>query len=444
MIPTPSGLASVHLPETRRRFWSPATLIIIAVTATVFAAYQHGLQHIPIASSALIQQGGVVAWPATTMPSLLLAIFLHVDPPHIMSNMMVLFIVGRYMEAETGWWRYLLFYVAAGVSGNILTALLGPQGTVSAGASGAIFGIIGYLVIRWSFWRPPVWTLGTVWLWSLLGLNLVITFTNPAIAIWAHLGGLGFGVVMASLLLYRDWRRDPRGFSRRLRFGIVVDGRWTKRVDLVSQWEGRLGLEPYAAVFAFRPRWIKVLTYLVVFGGLGILYIIVGTALMIQGSWGQGVPMAVSGFVMMWTFLKFGGMARAPFIRVSRLGIELGRHVKIPWDAVASISAANHTEILFVAAPYWYLRLKDDTAPLVQRRTRWGIQQQAVPIPFLFLSRRERHRAQTALLAYASNLSLLDAGDPCPRQPELLAMRRPSPTAAWLEPETSTPRGPAF
>lgn len=75
--------------------------------------------------------------------------FLHFGFSHLMNNMIMLFLLGNVLEEELGWWKYVILYLASGLGGNILSAwndLHTGVYAVSAGASGAIFGIIGALI----------------------------------------------------------------------------------------------------------------------------------------------------------------------------------------------------------------------------------------------------------------------------------------------------------
>ena len=77
------------------------------------------------------------------------SMFLHFGMTHLANNMLVLFVIGDNLERAVGKIRYLLIYLLSGVGGNILSCYLEyRQGvvTVSAGASGAIFGVMGAMI----------------------------------------------------------------------------------------------------------------------------------------------------------------------------------------------------------------------------------------------------------------------------------------------------------
>ena len=100
---------------------------------------------------------------------------------------------------------FLLLYLVAGLGGNVLSIWHSIQigkYSVSAGASGAIFGIIGallYIVIRN---RGRVGTLTSKGMLFMIVISLYYGFTSAGIDNYAHIGGLITGVIMA-ILIYR-------------------------------------------------------------------------------------------------------------------------------------------------------------------------------------------------------------------------------------------------
>ena len=77
------------------------------------------------------------------------SIFLHGDPFHLIGNMLFLWVFGRRVEDACGPTRFLLFYLLAGTSADLITALVLPSEDIPGiGASGAIFGVMGaYLLL---------------------------------------------------------------------------------------------------------------------------------------------------------------------------------------------------------------------------------------------------------------------------------------------------------
>jgi membrane associated rhomboid family serine protease len=133
---------------------------------------------------------------------LLTSAFLHGSLLHLASNMLALYIVGAPLERVLGTRRYLTIYLSAALGGSLLAMLLSPPDTLGVGASGAVFGLFGALVVLRN--RVGADARGVA---MLIGLNLVISFAVPGISWQAHIGGLLTGVVVALLVAGR--RRRP-------------------------------------------------------------------------------------------------------------------------------------------------------------------------------------------------------------------------------------------
>jgi membrane associated rhomboid family serine protease len=127
---------------------------------------------------------------------LLTAAFLHGGLLHLATNMLTLYIVGAPLERVLGPARYLTIYLISALGGSLLALLLSPAYTVGVGASGAIFGLFGALVVL----RRQIGA-EAGGLFVLIGLNLVISFTLPNISWQAHIGGLLTGALVAVALL---------------------------------------------------------------------------------------------------------------------------------------------------------------------------------------------------------------------------------------------------
>ena len=134
--------------------------------------------------------------------------FLHYGPLHLLLNMYALYILGGLLEPAIGKLRFALVYFVSLLAGSFGAVLLTPYTADTAGASGAVFGLMGgALIVMRSRGIDPMST----GLPLILGLNLVITFTFAGfISVGGHLGGLagGFlaGIVLFSL---RDRLRVP-------------------------------------------------------------------------------------------------------------------------------------------------------------------------------------------------------------------------------------------
>ena len=134
---------------------------------------------------------------------LVTAAFLHYGPLHLGLNMFSLYFAGSILERMVGRWRYALLYLTAGVAGSAGALVVTPN-SPTAGASGAIFGVLGALLVLER--RGNLGTGGQVA--GMIVLNLVFTFAVPGISIGGHIGGLIAGfVVMLSFMRFRhSWQ----------------------------------------------------------------------------------------------------------------------------------------------------------------------------------------------------------------------------------------------
>lgn len=127
---------------------------------------------------------------------ILTAMFVHFGLIHIGSNMLVLFFIGIPLERRIGSGRFAAVYLVAGIGGGVATYLFAGPTQASAGASGAIFGLLGAYVVLARRYRSA--ELGSVT--GTIVLNLVITFSIPGISITDHIGGLVVGAVLGGVL----------------------------------------------------------------------------------------------------------------------------------------------------------------------------------------------------------------------------------------------------
>ena len=128
---------------------------------------------------------------------LITAAFLHYGPVHLFMNMLVLFLFGPPLESVLGPARFLLLYLASGFAGSAGALLMDPN-AATVGASGAIYGLFGAMLV---LERQGTYVFGGSVI-PLLVINLAITFVIPGISIGGHLGGLAGGA-LAMLVLSR-------------------------------------------------------------------------------------------------------------------------------------------------------------------------------------------------------------------------------------------------
>lgn len=141
---------------------------------------------------------------------LLTAMFMHFGIRHIMNNMLVLFVLGDNLERALGHVKYLIFYLLCGIGSNWVSMMAHSTDTmtVSAGASGAIFGVVGGLLYVVTANKGHLEDLSTRQLVIMIFFSLYLGYTSTGVDNTAHLSGLVIGIVLAIILYHRptgDW-----------------------------------------------------------------------------------------------------------------------------------------------------------------------------------------------------------------------------------------------
>ncbi len=150
---------------------------------------------------------------------LLTSMFLH-EPPsyggafflHIMFNMWALFVVGPPLEALLGRVRFVAIYLLTGLAGSVLAYVLTVPNVPELGASGAIFGLFGALLVVGRRLRLNIQPIALT-----IGLNLVLSFSLPNISWQAHIGGLIAGAALGAA-----WAYAPRPNRTAIQIGSSV------------------------------------------------------------------------------------------------------------------------------------------------------------------------------------------------------------------------------
>ncbi|MEM4271820.1 MAG: rhomboid family intramembrane serine protease [Candidatus Pacearchaeota archaeon] len=145
------------------------------------------------------------------------AMFLHGSLGHLIFNMFALVIFGLVLESVVGSKKFLRIFFISGVVANLIAVNYYPA---SLGASGAIYGILGALVILrpmmtvWVYNLPmPMFVAGIVWvIGGIMGL-----FYPSNIGHIAHLSGIGIGFIFG--LIYRDWSKKLEARKQR----VIID-----------------------------------------------------------------------------------------------------------------------------------------------------------------------------------------------------------------------------
>ena len=125
--------------------------------------------------------------------------FLHIGIWHLLCNMYSLYIIGKEIENLYGKSKYLVIYVLSGLCGSILS-LAFSHNTISAGASGAIFGLLGALLYFGYYYRTYLGATIRSSIIPVIILNLIIGLLTPGISNSAHIGGLVGGILVSMMV----------------------------------------------------------------------------------------------------------------------------------------------------------------------------------------------------------------------------------------------------
>lgn len=131
--------------------------------------------------------------------------FLHFGITHLMNNMVMLGALGWNLEVEIGRIRFIIIYFISGLGGNILSLIAGisaGEAVVSAGASGAVFGLMGALLYVVIANRGRLGRLSGRGMIFMVILSLYFGLTSSGVDNMAHIGGLICGFFLA-VILYR-------------------------------------------------------------------------------------------------------------------------------------------------------------------------------------------------------------------------------------------------
>jgi membrane associated rhomboid family serine protease len=236
MTPTPVGMRCPECANQRTRVVRnptgtptalaaggfPATVVLIAINVIVYLIeVVHGSGGLSIGIGTAYDLGAL--WgPAVHVEGewwrTITSGFVHFSILHIGFNMYLLFILGRLLEPSIGTVRFVTLYFASLLAGSFGALLLTPD-SVSAGASGAIFGVIGatFVIARGRKLDAIAGQIGI-----LIILNLVFTFADTGVSLGAHGGGLIAGVLCGLLIVAGEQGRYGRNLTREKRTAIEV------------------------------------------------------------------------------------------------------------------------------------------------------------------------------------------------------------------------------
>jgi len=133
---------------------------------------------------------------------LLTSAFTHLEVWHIGFNMLALWVLGPQLELAIGRTRFIALYLLSALAGSTLVYWASFEYGATLGASGAVFGLMGALLVVAYKVKADVQQI-LIW----IGINAVLTFTIAHISWQGHVGGLLGGMVIAAILVYAPRRR---------------------------------------------------------------------------------------------------------------------------------------------------------------------------------------------------------------------------------------------
>lgn len=139
------------------------------------------------------------------------SMFVHFGWDHLFNNMLLLFFVGYYLEQLIGRWRYLIVYLGGGlIAGGVsfFFEMLFHESVVSGGASGAVFAVLGGLIIVVILNRGRARGLTIGRLLLMVAFSIYVGFRSQGVDNAAHIGGL-IGGLLLTALLYHGKRFRP-------------------------------------------------------------------------------------------------------------------------------------------------------------------------------------------------------------------------------------------
>lgn len=189
----------------------PMTAVLMLLNILVFLAVEFtggstGIEH-------------MLDWGAAYTPFILgegeyyrlfTSMFLHFGISHLANNMLVLFVLGGRLERTVGKVKFLIIYLLGGIAGNLLSLVWDMhtgEFAVSAGASGAVFAVLGGMIYVLVRMRGHVEDLSTRQILIMAAFSLYFGFTSGGVDNAAHIGGL-IGGFLAAVLLFHPGRRS--------------------------------------------------------------------------------------------------------------------------------------------------------------------------------------------------------------------------------------------
>lgn len=181
--------------RTSRSPFANALLVVGGILAVMWA-----LEIIDTVTLNSLDAYGIEPRQASDLPNILWSPLLHFGWPHLISNSIPFLVLGV-LTYLSGVARFVVTTVVSTVVSGLTAWLLAAAGTITAGASGVVFGYLTYLLVRGIFTRKPSQIILAVVVFALYGTVLLgVLPGTPGVSWQAHLGGAVGGVLSAYLL----------------------------------------------------------------------------------------------------------------------------------------------------------------------------------------------------------------------------------------------------
>lgn len=188
----------------------PATIILVVLNALVFLAVEftgfsqdtvHMLDWGAAYTPCIVEEGETYR--------IFTSMFLHFGIEHLINNMLVLFVLGSRVERVIGSLRFAVIYFLGGIAGNVVSLLYDlkqGEAAVSAGASGAVFAVMGGMILVVLCNKGRLEDLSMRQILILAVFSLYFGFTSSGVDNAAHLGGFLAGFILA-VIVYHPRRK---------------------------------------------------------------------------------------------------------------------------------------------------------------------------------------------------------------------------------------------
>lgn len=212
----------------------PVTSVLLILNTIMFIVV---LFNGGFSTESLIDNGGLVPRLVTDNNDyyrLLVAMFLHAGLFHFLMNSYFLYFLGSFTERLLGSTRYAIVYMLSGLGASVAVWLFSDPDIVTIGASGALYGIMGGLLIL-TFLKPNWFSpYGIRSIRMISFINIVFTIAlGGVLSFWGHTGGLISGIILTYLFI-PDYPNSKERYQRHTQTNQYKDGRIVIDMDDVS------------------------------------------------------------------------------------------------------------------------------------------------------------------------------------------------------------------